>query len=134
MRQLRVSLFVIAAIALGAGGLGTPVAHAQGKTYPSYYGLTPSAAYYPMSNPYDRDTYMNPNPFPSYPSYRPRPYEEPAYRATAYPPYAYAPPPVPYGYSGYDAAYPTVGYSYGGPLIYGHYGRVGRMAFRYGWW
>jgi hypothetical protein len=132
MKPLRASLFAVAAIALGVAGWGTSAAHAQGKTYPSYYGLTPSAAYYPMANPYDRDTYMNPNPFPEY---RPRMYEEPAYRAGAYPPNAYAPPPAPYyGVYGYDPASPIAGYSYGGPSVYGHYGRVGRMAFRYGWW
>ena len=132
MRQAKRTLFMIAAITLVAGGMGTPAAHAQGTTYPGYYGLTPSPTYYNLPNPYDRDTYMNPNPFPSY---RSRAYEEPAYRRAAYPPNAYAPPPPPFGFYGYDGNYPTQGYYYGpGPFVYGNYGRSGRMAFRYGWW
>ena len=132
MRQRTFILFAIAAIASGVGIWGTPAAHAQGKTYPSYFGSTPSAAYYNLPNPYDRDTYMNPNPFPAY---RPRMYEERGYSGSAYPPSVYAPSPPPSGFYTYSAARPTLGYYYGpGPFVYSNYGRSGRMAFRYGWW
>jgi hypothetical protein len=108
----RITLYFVA-IALTASAFKTPAAQAQYKTYPGYYSRTPSPAYYDLKNEYDRDTYLNPNPFPSY---------------TAGP---YVPQPSPYGYYG---PYPRAGYSYGGPFVYGHYGRMGRMAFRYGWW
>jgi hypothetical protein len=112
MRQApRIILLVV--IALTVAAFDAPAARAQYMTYPSYYGLTPSAAYYDLKNPYDRDTYMNPNPFPGYEA---RPY---------------VPPPSAYGYYGPN---PRAGYLYGGPLVYGHYGRMGRMSFRYGWW
>jgi hypothetical protein len=125
-----VALILFAAAAIAAAGSGKP-AHAQGKTYPSYYGSTPSASFYPMRNWYDQDTYMNPNPFPEYPA---RTYEERAY-STSYPPNAFpAPGPSPYGFHRYYAASPTQGYYYEGPFVYGHYDRSGRMAFRYGWW
>jgi hypothetical protein len=105
----RILLFVASVLTLGAWGPST--AQAQYKTYPSYYGLTRSSAYYDLPNEYDRDTYMNPNPFPER--------------------VPYVPVPSPYSY--YNA-YPRAGYVYGGPVVYGHYGRMGRMAFRYGWW
>ena len=128
MRNVALTLLALAAIA--TAGTGTP-AQAQGKTYPSYYGSTPSAAYYPMRNWYDQDTYLNPNPFPEY---RSRAYDERPY-TTSYPPSAFpAPPPPPYGYHRYYAAEPTQGYYYEGPFVYSHYDRTGRMAFRYGWW
>ncbi len=127
MRHVALTLLAVAAIA-ACSGTG---AHAQGKTYPSYYGSTPSAAYYPMRNWYDQDTYMNPNPFPEY---RPHLYEERAYSAS-YPPSVFpAPPARPYGFNRYYASEPTMGYYYEGPFVYGHYDRSGRMAFRYGWW
>jgi hypothetical protein len=70
MRHVAMTLFAGAAIAAACSATS---AHAQGKTYPSYYGSTPSPSYYPMRNWYDQDTYMNPNPFPEYPA---RGYEE----------------------------------------------------------
>ena len=100
------------AIVLAAGAF-TPSAHAQYKTYPQAWANTPSPSYYDLHNDYDRETYMNPNPFPSY---------QPAY--TWY-------RPSPYSYNG---AYYSRGYSYGGPVVYGHYDRAGRRGFRYGWW
>jgi hypothetical protein len=128
MRHVALTLFAGAAIAAACSATS---AHAQGKTYPSYYGSTPSPSYYPMRNWYDQDTYMNPNPFPEYPA---RGYEERAY-STAYPPSVIpAPAPSPYGFHRYYAAAPTQGYYYEGPFVYGHYDRAGRMAFRYGWW
>jgi hypothetical protein len=149
MRPLT-TLSIAAAVALAAGLWASPV-HAQGKTYPSTYGLTPSPSYYQMPNANDRDTYLNPNPFPAYNStiyqtreyglsrpslpYRPaRTYSEPTYSA-AYPPTAYPPPaPPPVGFNRYYAASPSFGYYYEGPFVYSHYDRSGRMAFRYGWW
>jgi hypothetical protein len=112
MRPAR-RILVVVAIALTVAFFKVPAVHAQYKTYPGYYGLTPSPAYYDLKNPYDRDTYMNPNPFPSYD------------------PSPYVPSPSPYGYYGPS---PRAGYLYGGPVIYGHYGRMGRMSFHYGWW
>jgi hypothetical protein len=110
----RISRFLLIVVSvLTVAAWHAPTAQAQYKTYPSYYGLTPSPAYYDLKNEYDRDTYMNPNPFPSY---------DPA---------PYVPAPSPYGY--YNA-YPRAGYIYGGPAVYGHYGRMGRMSFHYGWW
>lgn len=130
MKHVALTLFALAAIA--ATGSQTP-ARAQGKTYPSYYGSTPSAAYYPMRNWYDQDTYMNPNPFPEY---RPHLYEDRVYSSsTSYPLSVFPPPPAaPYGFNRYYASEPTMGYFYEGPFVYSHYDRVGRMAFRYGWW
>jgi hypothetical protein len=113
MRHVPSFSLLFVAIVLTASAFEAPPAHAQGKTYPSYYNRTPSPAYYDLGNEYDRDTYMNPNPFPSY---------------TRGP---YVVPPSNYGYFG---PYSSFGYSYGGPFIYGHYDRMGRMAFRYGWW
>jgi hypothetical protein len=131
MRQIH-PLFLAAAIGFSGIGFGTVAAHAQGTTYPSYYGNTPSPSFYHLPNQYDRDTYMNPNPFPSY---QPRRYEEPPFAGAAYPPSPYAPATAPDGFYRYYSAYPTLGYYYGpGPYVYGHYGRAGRMAFRYGWW
>jgi hypothetical protein len=127
MKNVALTLLAVAAMAACSG---TP-AHAQGKTYPSYYGSTPSASYYPMRNWYDQDTYMNPNPFPEY---RQHVYEERAY-STSYPPSVFpAPSPRPYGYNRYYASEPNMGYYYEGPFVYSHYDRSGRMAFRYGWW
>src|SRR5580704_17397498 len=129
MNVSRSALLAVTALALAANGFST-AAHAQGKTYPSYFGATPSASYYQMKNQYDQDTYMNPNPFPSYHS---RGYDEPAYSPYARTPYA--PAPAPPGFYMYESAYPTLGYYYGpGPFVYSHYDRTGRMAFRYGWW
>ena len=124
------TVLLTAAAALAAGLTATPAAFAQYKTYPGYYNRTPSPSYYQLPNEYDRDTYMNPNPFPAY---RSRTYEE-RYRA-AYPPSTYVPtPPPPMAYR-YNAAVPTPGYYYGpGPYVNSHYGRSGRMTFRYGWW
>ena len=125
----RTALFAAAAV-LAAGFTTAPAAWAQYKTYPNSYNRTPSPSYYPIPNEYDRDTYMNPNPFPAY---RSRPYEE-RYRA-AYPPSAYFPAAPPSGFYQYNAAVPTPGYYYGpGPYVNSHYGRSGRMTFRYGWW
>jgi hypothetical protein len=125
----RMALTLVAAAAMAA--CSSSPAHAQGKTYPSYYGSTPSASYYPMRNWYDKDTYMNPNPFPEY---RPHVYEERRY-TTSYPPSVFpAPPAAPSGYSRYYGSEPTLGYYYEGPFVYSHYDRMGRMAFRYGWW
>lgn len=130
MKFTKCALFLTVAAVLSAGGLGQSSAQAQYKTYPGYYGATPSPSYYNLPNSYDRDTYLNPNPFPE-PNRRG--YEERSY--APYRPGAYAPAPAPYGYYQYQADYPTLGYYYGpGPFLYSHYGRSGRMAFRYGWW
>jgi len=95
-----------------------PAAHAQGgyKTYPGYYGRTPSPSYYDLGTEADRDTYMRPWPY-----YTPPPDR---YGANS-------PQPYPYGYYGTNPAY---GYYYGGPFIQGHYGQYGRRGFRMGWW
>jgi hypothetical protein len=160
MRYFIYSASAAGAIALAIGAVGTPAALAQGHTYPGYFGNTPSASYYELRNPYDEDTYMNPNPFPSYsPLYRSPTYEEPAYRpnlgytypppvSAMYPYNTYPPPvsaprlakvyppptPAPSGFNRYSAAAPTSGYYHEGPFVYSHYDRSGRMAFRYGWW
>jgi hypothetical protein len=123
------TFLLLAVAALGVVAWQAPAAHAQGKTYPGYY-WTPSPSYYPMRNWYDQDTYMNPNPFPSY---QPRMYDDPA--ATSNSGYRIAPPrPAPEGFRRFYAADPTLGYYYEGPFVYSHYDRAGRMAFRYGWW
>jgi hypothetical protein len=151
----------IAALALVFGGWQVSTAQAQGHTYPNSYFGTPSASYYNLGNANDTDTYMNPNPFPSY-NARPygRPYEEQVYSSNSpygyppavslpYPNNTYPPPnfrsyprgvftqPLPRAadYHGYDPAVPGAGYYFGpGPFEYAHYDRSGRMAFRYGWW
>jgi hypothetical protein len=47
--------------------------------------------------------------------------------------YAY-PQSYPYYGSYYYGAYPAYGYAYGGPILYGRFGRQGRVGFRFGWW
>jgi len=42
--------------------------------------------------------------------------------------------PYPYYGNYYYGASPQYGYTYGGPILYGRYGRNGRVGFRFGWW
>jgi hypothetical protein len=61
--------------------------------------------------------------------------------------YAYQAPVMPYAAGGYVSqqaypyygnyyygASPQYGYAYGGPILYGRYGRNGRVGYRFGWW
>lgn len=48
--------------------------------------------------------------------------------------YVYQPNPYPYYGNYYYGAYPAYGYVYGGPILYGRYGRGGRVGYRFGWW
>jgi hypothetical protein len=48
--------------------------------------------------------------------------------------YAYQPSPYPYYGNYYYGAYPAYGYVYNGPLLYGRFGRNGRVGYRFGWW
>lgn len=100
MKRITHLTLALAAAALVFGACQMPTAQAQGHTYPSYYGSTPSASYYDLGNVNDTDTYMNPNPFPAYdspPWGRPyynaqpwgRPYEEQVYSSNS--PYGYPP-------------------------------------------
>jgi hypothetical protein len=57
-------------------------------------------------------------------------YQTPAPYASGY---AYQ-PPYPYYGNYYYGASPQLGYTYGGPILYGRYGRGGRVGFRFGWW
>jgi hypothetical protein len=48
--------------------------------------------------------------------------------------YAYQPNAYPYYGNYYYGAYPAYGYVYGGPILYGRFGRGGRVGYRFGWW
>ena len=48
--------------------------------------------------------------------------------------YVYQPSPYPYYGNYYYGAYPSYGYVYNGPLLYGRFGRGGRVGYRFGWW
>jgi hypothetical protein len=70
-----------------------------------------------------------------------------AYAPYNYGGYGYQAPVVPYGNGGYVyqqpypyygnyyyGASPQYGYTYGGPILYGRFGRDGRVGYRFGWW
>jgi hypothetical protein len=48
--------------------------------------------------------------------------------------YVYQPNAYPYYGNYYYGAYPAYGYVYGGPILYGRFGRGGRVGYRFGWW
>jgi hypothetical protein len=48
--------------------------------------------------------------------------------------YVYQPSPYPYYGNYYYGAYPSYGYVFNGPILYGRFGRGGRVGYRFGWW
>ena len=64
------------------------------------------------------------------------PYGYGLYGADVRAPYAagYQPNSYPYYGNYYYGAYPAYGYVYGGPILYGRFGRNGRVGYRFGWW
>jgi hypothetical protein len=98
--------------------------------FPPYHAL-------PFGRPYEEQVYTSNSPY-GYPPAVSLPYPNNTYPAPtfrSYPRGVFTEPTVPPAdFHTYYAAWPTQGYYWRGPFAYDHYGRVGRMAFRYGWW
>ncbi len=112
---MRWKLSLMAAVAvLGVLGLACGPSNVRAQDYYNGYGYNANNYSY---TPYNYGGYG---------------YQTPAapYAAGGY---AYQ-QPYPYYGNYYYGASPQYGYTYGGPILYGRFGREGRVGFRFGWW
>jgi hypothetical protein len=111
---------------LGLLTLAWPASTVQAQDYYSGYGLGTMNSNYAFGPPYGYGPYGAQTLTPEQYGYW--------LPATGTSGYVWQPNAYPYYGNYYYGAYPAYGYVYGGPLLYGRYGRGGRVGYRFSWY
>jgi hypothetical protein len=124
---MRWKLALVAGVAaLGLLTLALPASTARAQDYYSGYGLGTVNSNYLFGPPYGYGPYGSETLTPDQFGYW--------LPVTGTAGYVWQPNAYPYYGNYYYGAYPAYGYVYGGPLLFGRFGRQGRVGYRFAWW